>query len=315
MSKPRRQRQRRAGMSSGSNVWTSSAGLGLVLGAAATVLLGGGSSALAGEPPIVYQPPRPRPAATVPPAAPTPASEAAAPAPERAAEPCPMLAERDWQGRPECARPGAPPNAEGLPETTGSAADESADGAPADGTAEADEFDHMPCVLVPRPGCGTQAHIELGMGWGESHSYVGTQWSYRGFAEAGMLVGLDRDWQLGPALAAAFDLGRVNSGWGFVPKLKSRYWIGGWYMALDGSLGWSLERFVFDHGIEAGTRMGVEAEVAITALGLIGPYVSLSALGDPDGRGGSETRWLVGFRAGLLSWVAVFGALSGAGYW
>jgi hypothetical protein len=183
--------------------------------------------------------------------------------------------------------------------------------------AETDEFSDMPCVLLPRPGCGTQAHVDLGMGWGESHSYVGTQWSYRGSAEAGMLVGVGREWQIGPALEAAFDLGRVNSGWGFVPKVKSRYWIGGWYISLDGAIGWSLERFSFDHGTEAGTRMGLQADLGLTALGLIGPFAHLSALGDPDGIGGSETRWLVGFRAGVLSWAALLSGLGqlDGGFW
>ena len=225
------------------------------------------------------------------------------------AEPCAAAAENGWQTSPECAQQGAPARAEdGGPAASSSS--KGLGGANGEGAAEADEFSDLPCMLMPRPGCGTQAHIELGMGWGESHSYVGTQWSYRGYAEAGMLVGMGRDWQLGPALEAAFDLGRVNSGWGFVPKVKSRYWIGGWYISLDGSLGWSLERFGFDGGTEAGTRMGAQAEVALTVLGLIGPYVSLSALGDPDGIGGSETRWLVGFRAGILTWAAVLGGLT-----
>jgi hypothetical protein len=272
---------------------------------ASLLRLGVVDRAYAGEPPVVVQPPRPRPPAAPTPTSPTPDGQPDAPLRQLPAEPCPALAERDWQSSPDCAPPGEDAGAGTKLAVADGASAESPSEAGAGGGAEADEFSDWPCVLLPRPGCGTQAHIELGMGWGESHSYVGIQWSYRGFAEAGVLVGLGRDWQLGPVLEAAFDLGRVNSGWGFVPKIKSRYWMGGWYVALDGALGWSLERFSFDHGTESGTRMGAQAELAITAFGLIGPYASLSTLGDPDGIGGTETRWIVGFRGGLLTWAGV----------
>lgn len=181
-----------------------------------------------------------------------------------------------------------------------------------------DEWEGLPCVVVGRPGCGTQAHVELGMGWGESHSYVGTQWSYHGFFEAGVLVGLGRDWQLGPVAELGFDTGRVNSGYTLSAKLKGRYWIAGWYVSVDGALGAAFERFVFDDGWEKGTREGLTGELAFTVLGAIGPYVSFNALPDPGGIGATETRWLVGFRGSIASWGLALGAIGeglGGGPW
>jgi hypothetical protein len=192
-----------------------------------------------------------------------------------------------------------------LAETTQFDAGEPAAGEPA----EEEEWWGMPCVIIGRPGCGTQPHIELGMGWGESSSYVGTQWSYHGFIEAGMLVGLSPDWQLGPVAELGFDVGRVNSGYTLSPKLKARYWIGGWYISVDGAVGATFERFTFDGGWESGTREGLTAELALTVLGAIGPYAAVYQLGDPGGLASTETRWIIGFRGSVASWGLALGAL------
>jgi len=173
-----------------------------------------------------------------------------------------------------------------------------------------DEVSDLPCLFVGRPGCGTQPTIELGMGWGESTSYVGTQWSYHAYAEVGMLVGLSRDFQLGPVAEIGGDTGRVTSGYTFSPKIKARYWIGGWYISLDGALGAAFEQFTFDGGTENGTRSGLTADLGFTVLGVAGPYAALYELGDPGGHDSSETRWIVGIRGNLLGWGAVLAAVS-----
>jgi len=168
----------------------------------------------------------------------------------------------------------------------------------------------MPCVLASRPGCGTQLYLDLGMGWGDSFSYVGWQWSYRAFIEAGVLFGLSRNFQMGPVLDAGLETGRVNSGYSFQPKLKARYWIAGWYIALDSAIGGSFRHFTFDGGTENGTRTGGTAELGLTLFGVVGPYVAVTQLGDPVGLAGSDTIILGGIR-GLAGWAFL---LAGIGH-
>jgi hypothetical protein len=172
---------------------------------------------------------------------------------------------------------------------------------------EDSDFD-LPCIVIGRPGCGTQPLVELGMGWGESSSYVGTQWSMHGYIDAGLLVGLHDNFQLGPTAELGFDVGRVNSGYTLSTKLRARYWIGGWYVSLDGAAGAAFEHFTFDGGTENGTREGVVAELGLSVLGVLGPYAAVYALGDPGGRGSHEERWIVGFRGSIASWAMGIGA-------
>jgi hypothetical protein len=209
----------------------------------------------------------------------------------------------------------APPTAESTAKSNGSGDVPVMAIEPVPEPSEAEDDFGVPCVVIGRPGCGTQALLEIGMGWGESSSYVGTQWSYRGYLDAGLLVGLGDDFQLGPTAELGFDVGRVNSGYTLSPKLRARYWIGGWYIALDGAAGAAFEHFTFDEGTENGTREGVVAELGLSVLGVLGPYAAIYALGDPGGRASHEERWIVGFRGSIASWFAAIGLAFSEGSW
>ncbi|MCC6528152.1 MAG: hypothetical protein IT373_36230 [Polyangiaceae bacterium] len=170
------------------------------------------------------------------------------------------------------------------------------------------------CLVMPSVACRTSPLFDLGMGWGSARSFVGSAWSYMGYVETGVLteLGLGSSLQLGPVVSLGFDFGGVTQGWTGAPKLRLRYWIEGGDFTLELAAGAAFERFAFNGGWEAGTRVGGTVDLGASYVGAIGPWVSLYALGDPGGPHDGELRALVGFRANLLVWGYVFGALGGA---
>ena len=168
------------------------------------------------------------------------------------------------------------------------------------------------CLLFPTAPCHYTPVVELGMGWGTSRSYVGAQWSYHGFVESGLLVALGDGFALGPLVEAGFDLGGVTNGWTVTPKLRLRYWIDEGDFTLELAAGAAFERFGFNGGWELGTRVGGAVDAAATYMGVLGPYFSVSGLGDPGGDGLGEIRALAGFRANLVAWGVVVGAIGKA---
>ncbi|NUP07721.1 MAG: hypothetical protein HOW73_16865 [Polyangiaceae bacterium] len=169
------------------------------------------------------------------------------------------------------------------------------------------------CLLVPEIECKDYPLIEFGMGWGESRSYIGSQWSYHGFAEAGYLVTLRAapHLDLGGTLQVGFDLGRATSGFTLGPKVRLRYWTGGSAFILEASAGPVVEKFGFDGGTEAGFRIGGMTDFAFGGSGVFGGWASIMGLADPTGEHGAEMRWLLGFRANIILPAAILVVLSG----
>ena len=240
-------------------------------------------------------------------------------------EPCVARDADGWLYEVECDASGRDAPGDGSAEARSAAVSEPREPAAVDRAAgldpntrlsgdpyEADGFSDVPCILVPHPGCGTQPHVELGMGWGESHFEGGWQWSYRVWVEGGVLVGISRDFQVGPVFELGIDIERESSGYEGSSKLKSRYWIGGWYVSVDAAVGASFQRYALDGSHEPGTRLGPTMDVAFTVLGVLGPYVAASQLVDPAGRADTETRMLVGFRSSLAGLAVLLYPLAAA---
>lgn len=166
----------------------------------------------------------------------------------------------------------------------------------------------FPCMILPRPDCRDYGLLELSLAGGESHSYVGWQWAFRGSAEIGLLVAATPLLHWGPALELGFDLGRVTSGWSAVPKIRGRLWLGESSFTLEGSIGTLFERYAFHDGYEARNRVGGAADLAFSYHGAGSLLGSASLAADPTGDGGAEVRLLVGFRASLLTWGIIVAA-------
>ncbi|MFS8067170.1 MAG: hypothetical protein ACMG6S_12435 [Byssovorax sp.] len=169
-------------------------------------------------------------------------------------------------------------------------------------------WSHFPCMILPRPSCRDYGLLELSLAGGESHSYVGWQWAFRGSAEVGLLVAATPHLHGGPALEVGFDLGRVTSGWSAVPKVRGRLWLGESNFTLEGSIGTLFERYAFNDGYEARNRVGAAADLAFSYHGAGSLLGSVSFAADPTGHGGAEVRLLVGLRASLLTWGLIAAA-------
>lgn len=167
------------------------------------------------------------------------------------------------------------------------------------------------CTFMAEARCRYSMIAELGLGGGQTHSYLGTRAFFHGFAEAGFLFQMRGapDLHIGPVFELAIETHEVAYGWTGSPRMRARYFAGGSAFVIEASVGPQYQRYVFHDGPESGTRVGVATDLTLGFSGIAAAWAQVGALRDFGGPAMDEVRWVAGVRANLLGWAAAVGAL------
>ncbi len=166
------------------------------------------------------------------------------------------------------------------------------------------------CMLFPVPECDDTLVVELGMGGGESANNVGVHSLFRAFVELGYLMPVTSDLHIGPTFELSVSTHEIAVDWQAGPRVRARWFVGGTLFVMEHALGLEFQRFSYHDALESGTRVGAVTDFGFGYGGIAGPFLQLSALGDPAGESGADLRWVAGVRANLVGWAAAFGGVA-----